>query len=254
MRYASILTTNKIEESIPANTSLIRYLFVQDELYALVADDKQKQLFSLGNIDLNPSIAYLAHYASQETKSMEILHTLYQQLWKPFAKNIKHKKIIIIPDGILYNLNFELLTSEKLNYFRELSKKSLLSEYTISYNYSLNLLNAKNNTTTFKNNFVAFAPGFSDKIKIDYQDVVKDTMLFDKGYLSLLPQPFSIGLATRIGDMLGGNYFIHENSTKESFRENAGSNRIIHIGTHAESNNEHPEFSKLIFAKNMITK
>ncbi|MES2848925.1 MAG: CHAT domain-containing protein, partial [Bacteroidota bacterium] len=32
--------------------------------------------------------------------------------------------------------------------------------------------------------------------------------------------------------------------------QNAGNNRIVHIGTHAEFNNEKPELSRLIFSKN----
>ena len=254
MRYASIFkSSDKIEKYVPPNTTLIRYFFIEKNLYALVADNAQKQLFSLGRKDLNPLIAYLSDYAMEETKALEITHALHQQLWAPLAKNIHYKKIIIIPDGILYNLNFEILTPQKIRHFREFASGSLLSDFTISYNYSLFLLNTKKDPASVKNNFVAFAPGFSDEIKQDYQQAFKGSMDMDKGYLSLLPQPFSIGLATKIENLLGGKAFIYEQSTKNSFRENAGNNRIIHIGTHAESNNEHPEFSRLIFAKNIST-
>lgn len=171
----------------------------------------------------------------------------------PLAKNIQNKKIIIIPDGILYNLNFELLTPQKILHFRELATKSLLSDFTISYNYNLFLLNTPNKTTSLKKNFVAFAPGFSDENKKDYRQGFKDSMNLNRTYLSLLPQPFSIGLATKIEILLQGKAFISEESTKNTFRANAGQTLIIHVGTHAESNNEHPEFSKLIFAKSLLS-
>ncbi|RYY61112.1 MAG: CHAT domain-containing protein, partial [Chitinophagaceae bacterium] len=43
--------------------------------------------------------------------------------------------------------------------------------------------------------------------------------------------------------------FVGDESTPFAFRSQAGNNAIIHIGTHAEANNLHPEYSRLIFAK-----
>ena len=48
----------------------------------------------------------------------------------------------------------------------------------------------------------------------------------------------------------GGDIFIDNKSTQVSFKQNAGNNKIVHIGTHAEFNNEKPELSRLIFSKN----
>jgi len=51
-------------------------------------------------------------------------------------------------------------------------------------------------------------------------------------------------------DKLGGEVFVNNGSTQSSFRENADNKKIVHIGTHAEFNNEKPELSRLIFSKN----
>jgi CHAT domain-containing protein len=74
-------------------------------------------------------------------------------------------------------------------------------------------------------------------------------MEIDRSYLFLLPQPFSLSLAKKIKGLLGGSTFLSGQSTESSFKNNAGNHKIIHIGTHAESNNDRPEFSRLIFAK-----
>ena len=50
-------------------------------------------------------------------------------------------------------------------------------------------------------------------------------------------------------DKFGGQVFLDNNSTEISFEQNAGNNRIVHIGTHAEFNNEKSELSRLIFSK-----
>ena len=51
--------------------------------------------------------------------------------------------------------------------------------------------------------------------------------------------------------LIGGEIYLDENSTQSSFKRNADGHKIIHIGTHAEYNNVHPEQSGLIFAKNI---
>ena len=44
--------------------------------------------------------------------------------------------------------------------------------------------------------------------------------------------------------------FLNEKASKQVFTNSAKEHKIIHIGTHAESDNVSPEFSRLIFAKN----
>ncbi len=84
------------------------------------------------------------------------------------------------------------------------------------------MLGHKQKNTSPDKNFVAFAPGFSDKIKNNYKSISKNNIEIDRGYLSLLPQPFSIDLAVKMKNLLGGKYFINEASTKKTFIANAG--------------------------------
>jgi CHAT domain-containing protein len=102
-----------------------------------------------------------------------------------------------------------------------------------------------------KNNYVGFTPGFSDEVKYKYRAVVKDSINLDHKYLKLLPQPNTRQLAKKIRDMIGGDVFLDEQSTQTSFKQHAGGHAIIHIGTHAEYNNIHPEQSGLLFSKNI---
>ncbi len=255
LRYASIFKSlGNIEELIPSSTTLVRYLFIDKKLYALVAEQKSEIIIPLDQNELEQKISLLTTEAMNEQKISEALYALYRQLWEPLVKNIHHKKVIVIPDGILYNLNFEILSPHPIKSFAELASKSLLANYTFSYNYSLFLLDHKSKPISPAKNFVAFAPGFSDKIKNEYKSIPKNNIEIDRGYLSLLPEPFSIDLAVKMKQLLGGKCFINESSTKRAFITNAGHHKIIQISTHAESNNEYPEFSRLIFAKNTTDK
>jgi len=66
----------------------------------------------------------------------------------------------------------------------------------------------------------------------------------------MLPQPFILDLTRLMRNKAGGKTFLLDESTKSSFRSYANGHKIIHIGTHAESDNLRPELSRLVFAKN----
>ncbi|HEY8388118.1 MAG TPA: CHAT domain-containing tetratricopeptide repeat protein [Parasegetibacter sp.] len=252
LRYSSIFKSlSDIQQLIPEKGTLIRYLFVNNELLALVADKNTRQLFRLNDSGLEDDLRILSSEWMNVEKTSAALHDLYNKLWGPLQAAIKTNKVVIVPDGILFNLSFEMLTPKRIQHFREMASGSLLTDYIISYHYSLFLLDPLYQSRKAEKNFVGFAPGFLDQQKKKYASVEKDSLAIDKNYLSLLPLPFTVDLAKYTKSLFGGKIFINEESTKNIFKENAGYHKIIHIGTHAESNNTHPEYSRLIFSPNL---
>jgi CHAT domain-containing protein len=252
MRYGSIFKSlNEIVPDIPSNTSVVRFIFAADRLLALVADKDHRQLIILDSAGLDNDIAALNRNSNDAAKTGDVLFRLYTRLWRPLEKEIRFKKIIIVPDGILFNLNFEILTPQMIERFADFVSNSLLSGFTISYQYSLFLLNAPNTAETLPQSFIAFAPGFSDAVKDQYRRYADTLNEVDHFYLRLLPQPFAIDLAMAANKLFGGDIFMNDNSTVSSFRQHASGHSIIHIGTHALADNLHPEFSRLIFSKDM---
>jgi len=243
MRYANI-SPGRME--IPQGIQIVRYFFVEDKLKALVITDGQRKLFQL---DFDQDLIDALHGNWDNAQELgKITHALYRQLWEPFAKELPQERVLIIPTGILFNLNFDILTEKTLTDFSEFSSLSLLAKHDISYHYSLWLLERKKHQN-IPTNYIAFAPGFVDNMKEKYLNSLKDSLNLDHAYLSLLPQPFTINLANRASSLFRGKSYVYEQSTPKVFRENAGNNKIIHIATHAESNNISPAFSRLIFAK-----
>jgi len=249
MRYASIFKPiHEVTASLQPGTTILRYFFVGKNLMVFVADQHEQHFIPLPVSNPEENIKQLLRPSADINQTTAILHDLYKQLWEPVSKYIKHQKVVIIPDGILYQLNFEVLTPVKIKRYEELATKSLLSTFTISYQYSIFLSGVAQSPFSFDKSYVAFAPGFSDEVKASYKRS-RDSLDYDQAYLSLLPQPFTISLAQRSEDLLGGRTYLYGESNVTSFTRNAGQHKIIYIGTHAEADNEHPEFSKLIFAK-----
>jgi len=250
LQYASITeSAQNIWPEVPENTTIIRYIFIDDNLHVLVIDKKSKHIFKLNQSELASQIAK----ASSDTLSLgevsAVLHHLYNSLWKPIENEVKTEHVIIIPDRELFNLSFEILTPEAIQSYADLAENSLLARHSISYNYSLLLVSQEKSATYFDNNFVAFVPEFNDKMKEEYKISITDSLALDKTYLTLLPQPFALTLAKASAKLFDGKSFLNEQSTKQVFTNTAKEHKIIHIGTHAESNNLSPELSRLVFAK-----
>ena len=250
MRYATIFKPmDDVQSRLPESTTLIRYFFIDKDLFAMVIDRNSRNFVSLKPENLGEKIQILSSYANSIDRTAGVLKELYDQLWQPLSSYVKGKKLVIVPDGILYNLSFELLTPTPIREYRDLAKSSLLAKYAISYHYSLFLVGQQGRDKRGLRNFIAFAPGFLDENKNRYVSTISDSLSIDRSYLNLLPQPFSIDFASKAKRLLAGTAFVNEASTAASFRKNAGGNKIIHIGTHAESNNLAPEYSRLIFSK-----
>lgn len=247
MRYASIFRSlDSIQHSLPENTTVVRYLFIGEQLYAFVADRHKKNIYSLDAKDLSERLSTFSKDIMDPHRAGELLYGLYRQLWLPIEAEIDHRRLIIVPDGVLHQLSFELLTPVKTDSFQELAAQCLLASHSISYQYSLILLSPPPVKKDYPDNFVGFAPGFFSRSPLTKQGA--GLLPGDKTYMTLLPLPFTAELMTKAKQLFGGNLFLNAQSTEASFKEHAGNHTIIHIGTHAESDNINPEFSRLIFS------
>jgi CHAT domain-containing protein/Tfp pilus assembly protein PilF len=114
--------------------------------------------------------------------------TLYDYLIKPFEQQIQGKELIIIPDGELNKIPFEILVKP------DISLKSarkwqdlpyLIQQHNISYHYSGRLLLddwQKNKTQPVKSSgFVAFAPVFNDSAT---GQIVSNESSIEQSYLA----------------------------------------------------------------------
>jgi len=251
MRYATInARIDDIQSLVPPEVTLVRYITIAEKGYAFVISKKVKALFPIEMTKSKDLISRVLEEQFNEQQTLLDLHTLYEYLWKPFDEHIDTEQVIIVPDGVLFNLSFEALSPKLSTSYSDLISNSLLSKYDIGYNYSALLLNLKT-TEEYSDAFIAFTPQFSEKMKQDYRITIQDSIAVDKSYLQLLPQPFNVETAQSYSKIFNGEHFSNQNATKQLFKNSAKEHQIIHIGTHAESNNLSPDLSRLIFAKNI---
>ena len=172
----------------------------------------------------------------------EMAFKLYQKLLQPIENTIT-EELIIIPDGELNFIPFDALLTENASKASDIkSLPYLLKKYQISYNYSATLfgkLKEKNNSKA-SNNVLAFAPKFDNE--------KAETIAMRRNGLGALKH--NIEEVEAIENLFNTSIFKNDRATKANFISNAKNHKVIHLSTHAKSNDQQGDFSFIAFSKN----
>jgi CHAT domain-containing protein len=187
-------------------------------------------------LDFRKSVSTIHQNLSDYHNYINLAYDLYQDLVKPVESLIKSKKIIIIPDNILYFIPFEALISDSsvsvtpeyhlLNY--------LIKKNPVSYAFSFSTLRKKSDNhkinTDFEYDFEIIIPQLKDQQLSEYQlkRINFDTDEFTSGFKKTICQ----------NDTITVNNFISEEKNS----------RITQLVTHGIVDLENPVKSKLIFS------
>ncbi len=175
-------------------------------------------------------------------------HRLYVQLIYPLENWPSGQNLIIVPDGILAYLPFELLISEKPS--RSEPNYSglayLLRNHAISYAHSTTLLTEYKETASKRGGRVmAFAPRYeSDGILIP--DLLNSRSRYRD---NLKPLPASREEVKNILRLVGGKLWLDDEATENNFKKYAPEYNILHLAMHTLIDDLNPMFSKLVFTQ-----
>jgi len=154
----------------------------------------------------------------------------------PELSNIKKQKLLIIPDGKLAYIPFEILLNKEIssNNRDYKSLPYLLKEYAISYSpsASISLLNSNNKNTS--NDYLGFAPNYEGEKYSESKKQLSNLFYNDKE-------------VTNASKLFDGNCWIGTNVTEELLKNNSSKAGILHLAMHGEVENESPLLSKLYF-------
>ena len=168
------------------NRDLLIYAFTDEQLYMLVIGVDTAALLKVPAGGVADAVRALnaAVISREHAPYVQAAHGLYQLVFAPIAHLLKKPELLIIPDGDLQTVNFEMLLTEPDA--KDFIKNLLIQRYAIAY-----LLSA---TTAVQfselahdraKGVLAMAPGFTDELKQDYLAQMKDSTLIDRQYLGL---------------------------------------------------------------------
>ncbi len=158
-------------------------------------------------------------------------------------------KLIIIPDGKLAQFSFGSLINQKATGKNPDYKNLhyLSKEFQISYAYSSSLTNEVFVVRKKpKNVFAGFAPSYAGN---QYANL--DTLKHPMTYLAMrsgyLPLPGAADEVKSISQFMKGDAWLSNEATETNFKLNAANYSILHLAMHSLLNNEHPQYSELLF-------
>ncbi|MBL7814695.1 MAG: CHAT domain-containing protein [Saprospiraceae bacterium] len=159
------------------------------------------------------------------------------------------KEVIIVPDGVLGYVPFDVLLTEKpLDPTRFNSHKYLGKTHIISYNYSATLwreMRDKKHKTDPKKPFIGFAPYYDgDTTLLSTLFAHDPTMRKD-----LNPLRYSGEEVYKAQKLMRGESVMSKQATKTLFEKIVGDYRIVHLATHGNANDKVGDYSFLAFAE-----
>ncbi len=163
---------------------------------------------------------------------------------KPLTNVSNKKKLIIIPDGQLGYIPFDVLLTEAEDTshvdYRNLSY--LLNKYSIRYGYSATLL--LNNRPVTRNanvKFIAFAPAYDNAVEIPGK--IADAQVRSK----LTGLSWNQQEVRSIAQYMNGTTFVGEEALERTFKSEVDKYGVIHLAMHALVDDRKPMFSRLAF-------
>jgi len=247
-----VIQPNQVKQNLINDETIIEYQLTDSLIYSIVIT---KNDFNIFQIEIDSSFYTSLNYiisiknldlsTESNNKFSEFMyhsHMLWKYLIEPANNLLGSNRLIIIPDGLLGYLPFDLLIeynfeTDSINY-RDLPY--LIKTHPISYSYSTTL---KYNTyfdskkKRPSHNILAFAPSYSNAY----------SPLTHNSNTKLNNLPFAKKEVLNIVNNQGGRAFYDQNATKENFLQHAHSNNILHLAMHTIINDSLPMQSKLVF-------
>lgn len=240
---------------VTPDRSLLVYADAAEKLFALVVRHDTTVLVSLGSEGIADAVRVLNGAVAGRSADayLHAAHQLYEKVFRPVHPWLTGDELLIVPDGPLHTINFEVLLDAPST-LRDFRDHLLLKRYAIAQLLSVTTaVQFARLDAPRKGDVLALAPGFTDELKQQYLAGVRDTSHIDRAYLHLVRQPFAVRAAEGLGRTLSAQVLLGAQATEQGFRDQAARHGVLHLGTHAEMNPVAPMYSRLVLSKDNDT-
>ncbi|WP_158597019.1 CHAT domain-containing tetratricopeptide repeat protein [Aquimarina sp. BL5] len=247
-----IVKTSDIQKQLDDKTTLLEFFTGDSITYAFTISKNEIAVQELATPKLTKQVEQFRESITskniQEFKKQS--HLLYNALVTPIKEQLKGDKLIIVPDGSLWHLNFELLLTQNDVSENPGELSYLLKDYAINYANSANLLfNPFKKVTSKDKKEGCLAFSFSDSTNIVNSKNMSLATLRDAAD----DLPGTRKEIRAIADIIDGQYYFGTAANEANFKKKANQYKIVHLALHGEVDNERPENSKLFFTKSKDT-
>ena len=261
-----------VRNKLSSSTALLEYFLGDSTLY-LFAITKNRAFCHTRALPSRfyekiDTLRYLASSNPVESGELEkkqqyrqfvrLSREMYRLLLEPALSKMKASKLVIIPDGPLGYLPFQLLLSRypdagKLAASDYRNLPYLFRDYTTRFEFSATVMMQNWGHRKTTTSYAGYAPGYQGDELIagrSVDDSLHMTRLYAttaRNGLSALPcnRPEVELAAAEMGGIIREGPLALESS----FKKEAPNSRILHLAMHALTNDEEPLYSQLIFSK-----
>ncbi len=231
------ITLPKLRQRLSENELLVEYFAGADALYIFYATREESGILT-ETPNILADVTHLLNGVRDRNTQIftDLSHTLYSKiLGQIIDLTGPRETIIVVPDGVLAYLPFELLLTAPAG-----TKKNRDFDYAIrKYNFSYQL-----SAALMENHF-------PDRIRKDLTPFAGFAPQFSGEVVASRGLPGNIPYAQRevkeIAMTFPGTIYVGEEATEFNFRQHAGNAELLHLATHA-SLDENANLSRLYFA------
>jgi CHAT domain-containing protein/tetratricopeptide (TPR) repeat protein len=248
----------QIQHEISQDESVIEFFLTDNSLYTFLIQ-KNKVLLNKGKTDsaFHKNLTSVIRSASDNNFSyhgfnefnefQNASYRVYKNLFGAIENEIKQDNLIIIPDGILAYLPFEVLTTVNNN-FQKINYKNLsylIYQNAISYAHSANFISTIRTKKVASKNIAAFAPSY----KIDSNILGNHLSTRQQYREKLFPLKGIKEEAINITDLINGDKFLGNEANETHFKKVANQYDILHLAMHTIVDDNNPMYSKMAFTQ-----
>jgi CHAT domain-containing protein len=242
---------------------LIEYSTGRDYI-GIIAVSKSRLLFRLIDIgedfdeNLKLLLSSLGDFINSEEASgvkgftdfVNSANSLYLALLDPVLRQLPGSDhLIIIPDGLLGFLPFDVLIEKKpdnLQLVDYANLNYLIKSYAVRYEYSAVLLYENFHSKRkgrFRNSYIGFAPVYNQE-----ESLKRTAIRGGKGDIILTPLKFNDKEVGRAAKIFSGKAFIGDKASISNFKGSSLSAKIVHFAGHTLIDDSIADLSGLFFS------
>ncbi len=242
------------------NANLIEYLSHNDSLYSMVITPNKAKIVTLSNEGFplkEKVIAFRKALIKEKDFDKTLANKFYRIFFKPLEPFLTTDKLIIVPDGVMSYLPFELMLQKKPEKTAQGDNPYLIKDYVLSYSPSstlwLSQIAEKEKDVTSGENriaFTGFAPDFSSgNTQVADLRGIKNSQRYSLGAIPGAKTELQLS-----AKFWNAQTYFNNKATEARFKKEAPGSRIIHLASHGVINPNNPAYSKLMFASDSASK
>lgn len=253
----NLIPVQQLQQELTDNQLLLDYTFYDKTAFLIAITVKEKRFYKLEGIeDAETSVKELLNLMKPDFSNLtsrdylrytELSHELYNYLIGPVEDIRAGKHIVVIPDGFLGYIPFEVLLTESQDTTRLMDYAGLpylLRTNSLSYIYSATLryLEENHEDSTREGRVLTFVPDYSVN-----QASVNRSIEVDELRQQFVPLPYANLESKHVLSMVDGKELRGAKASKQNFISFANDFDVLHLAMHTQINDNNPLYSRLVF-------